>query len=232
MKRPSSSPFLADNRCDEAQGYLFSRPVPETHVVPILFGVRMPDVGKASPSSNAFPQLVSQIADANMPRDRAVAALLRELTALSGLDTTFFTTVDRDLTHQVIRHADNVGPVTVEDGLTVEWCDTMCRRMIEDNVVHSADVGRRYSDSEVARTFGIETYVSIPIRDGDGALLGTLCGASTERKQVDSAVIELMQLFAQVLSERMGPSAPSAITGPSARGITDTPLRRRTSTAP
>ncbi|MBW3604368.1 MAG: EAL domain-containing protein, partial [Actinobacteria bacterium] len=195
--------FLLDNRCDEVQGYLFSRPVPATQVVPLLLRRLLPGARAGHESTPVFGNLIGPAVDRSLPVSEVVEALLRELAALSGLDTTFFTTVDRELTHQVTRCSHNAGPLTIAEGLTVKWEDTLCRRLLEDDVVASAEVGDVYHDVEVARALGIETYVSVPIRDGDGALIGTLCGASVESRPVDSMVVELMQLFADVLAERL-----------------------------
>ena len=39
-----------------------------------------------------------------------------------------------------------------------------------------------WGDSQAAKTLGITTYASVPVRLEDGSIYGTLCGASSDKK--------------------------------------------------
>ena len=200
--------FLLTNRCEEVQGYLMSRPVPPAHVVPLLFGRLLAPHGTHA-DAPIFAELIDRALNHDVRVSSVIERLLRELSEVSGLETTFLTTVDSGLAQQTTRYAYNTGSITVDAGLAVGWEDTLCTRMIDDGAVQCADVSQRYPDVAVARTLGIETYVSVPIRGSDGAVTGTLCGASRERRVLNKGHIELMELFAEVLAERL-PELPCA----------------------
>ena len=75
--------------------------------------------------------------------------------------------------------------------------------MLEDDVLWADDVGRRYGDVTAATALALETFVSVPVRDHTGQLCGTLCAASTRTREADRRLLELMQLFAEALGDRM-----------------------------
>jgi diguanylate cyclase (GGDEF)-like protein/PAS domain S-box-containing protein len=205
VETPQQAAFLIANGCDELQGYLFSRPVAAAHVVPVLLGTRTPRDDSPARNAAIFPPLLTSILEPGQPLDSVLPTLLGELAAISGLETAFVTEVLHDPPRQLTRYACNLNPaaMTIEEGLTVDWGQSLCRRMIEDRVVQHSEVGIRYSDVEVATRLGIETYVSIPVYDRGGTLRGTLCAASSERTKVQSSVIGLMELFARVMAERI-----------------------------
>jgi EAL domain-containing protein (putative c-di-GMP-specific phosphodiesterase class I) len=207
--------FLTAQGCDEMQGYLFSRPVDAPHVVPLLFGTRSSGKGQVMREQRAFGCLVETLLEPSQPLDSVLPALLAELTAISGLQSAFVTEVRPDLGSQITRFAHNAQPeqMQVQEGLTLDWGQTLCRRMLEDKVLCETQVGARYSDVEIAATLGIETYVSVPVHDTTGILRGTLCAASNERIKARHAVIELMQLFAQALAERLLTAPPTLPDG-------------------
>jgi len=49
---------------------------------------------------------------------------------------------------------------------------------MEEGRSYADNVDTCWGDSAVARELGIVTYVSQPVRTADGAVFGTLCGAS------------------------------------------------------
>ncbi len=196
--------FLTAHGCDELQGYLFSRPVPAGHVVPLLFSTRSSANQPATEEHSAFPRLVQSLLEPTRPLSNVLPALLSEPTAITGLQTTFVTEIRHDPPEQTIRYVHNSDPaLQIPDGLTVDWQQTLCRRMIEDETVCETQIATRYPDVPVAAALGIQTYASIPVHDSAGVLRGTLCAASTEPTQVPDAVIELMQLFGQALTQRL-----------------------------
>ncbi len=194
--------FLTRHGCDELQGYLFSRPVAAEHVIPVLFGTRSRSSWELAPDESPLPDLVAALTGDVVDLHSALRNLLRELSFLTGLETTFVTTVDSG--HQITTHAHNGGDIAVPPGLSVEWDQTLCARLIEDDTLTVSAAQTVYGDVEAVRDLGIETYVSVPIRDTEGTLVGTLCAASATVQVVDLPLLSLMELFARVLSGRMG----------------------------
>jgi hypothetical protein len=197
--------FLARNRYDELQGYLFSRPVAADDVSALLQGTRTPCTDTPPLDQPTFPPLLASILEPGRPLTDLVPTLLRELTTISGLQSAFVTEVRQLSGEQITHFSSNAHPTAmrIEEGLTVNWGDALCRRMVEDQILCATDVGTRYRDVEVAATLEIETYVSIPVHDSTGVIRGTLCAASSEAIAVDEAVIGLLQLFGRALGERI-----------------------------
>ena len=205
VETPEQSGFLVTRGCDQLQGYLFSRPVAATHVLPVLFTARAFSGSEEPAHASEFADLMALVLDTGHPLAAVLPELLSELSARSGLESVFVTHVSGDRAQQVTLYAHNADPdaIRIEEGLAVDWCDTLCRRMIEDDVVCETAVSTRYGDVEAAANLGIETYITVPMYDESRVLRGTLCAASSRRRPVDSTAVGLMQLFAQALAERL-----------------------------
>ena len=126
--------------------------------------------------------------------------LLDMLGAVTGLESTYLTSIDPDEDQQHVRYARNVGALQIPEGLSVPWSDTLCKRALEEGRMSTSDVGACWPDSDAARQLGIQTYVSTPIRTDDGLLLGTLCGASASRQSIAPRAEEIMRLFSSVIA--------------------------------
>lgn len=126
--------------------------------------------------------------------------LLDMLGAVTGLESTYLTSIDPDEDQQHVRYARNVGALQIPEGLSVPWSDTLCKRALEEGRMSTSDVGACWPDSDAARQLGIQTYVSTPIRTDDGLLLGTLCGASASRQSIAPQAEEIMRLFSSVIA--------------------------------
>ena len=107
--------------------------------------------------------------------------LLALLSQVTGMESTYLTTIDTDQGLQRVEFARNVGDMVIPEGLVVPWADTLCKRALDENRLYSDDVADCWGDSEAAATLGIQTYVSAPIRSHDGEVLGTVCAASSDR---------------------------------------------------
>lgn len=125
--------------------------------------------------------------------------LLDMLGAVTGLESTYLTSIDpqADLLH--VRFARNAGALRIVEGLSMPWSDTLCKRALDAGSMAASDVGARWPDSEMARRFGIQTYVSAPVRGDDGLLLGTLCGASAGQHPIAPRTESILRLFASVI---------------------------------
>ena len=118
--------------------------------------------------------------------DQLTRPLLEMLGSITGLESTYLTTIDLRAGEQHVLIARNTGAMTIPEGLTVAWSDTLCKRALDENRPFTDDVCGIWGDSDAARALGIQTYVSTPVRTDDGALYGTLCAASSQRRPAAS----------------------------------------------
>lgn len=120
-----------------------------------------------------------------VPKARTVEQLTRPLLTLlnrvTGMESTYLTTIDLQQGVQRIEFARNVGEKSIPEGLVVPWEDTLCKRALDENRLYSDNVAECWGDSEAAKALGIRTYASAPIRAQDGRVLGTVCAASASQ---------------------------------------------------
>ncbi|WP_275591478.1 GGDEF domain-containing protein [Flagellatimonas centrodinii] len=129
--------------------------------------------------------------------------LLELLETVTGMESTYLTSIEPTRTLQHILYARNTGDMTIPEGLSVPWEDTLCRRSLEEDIPFVNDVATRWGDSEAARALGIKTYLSQPVRAPDGALFGTLCAASGARHEIPPQTLRIFGLFAQLIAQQI-----------------------------
>ncbi|GAB1595714.1 GGDEF domain-containing protein [Lysobacter claricitrinus] len=142
---------------------------------------------------------LSQSLDNARTLDELVRPLLEMLQTVTGLESTYLTEVDETAGEQHILFSRNAGGLDIPEGLTVPWDDTLCRRALEEGRTQCDDVPGRWGDSEAAAALGLQTYVSVPVRMGDGALFGTLCAASAQRHVLDADAENVLRLFSRLI---------------------------------
>jgi diguanylate cyclase len=142
---------------------------------------------------------LSQSIDSARTLEQLVRPLLEMLEAVTGLDSTYLTRVDEAAALQSILYSRNSGELHIPEGISVPWDDTLCRRALEEGRTQCDDVPERWGDSDAARALGLQTYVSVPVRTGDGALFGTLCAASATRHVVDADAENVLRLFSRLI---------------------------------
>jgi len=206
--------FLRDRGCDQAQGYLLSKPV-APHAIPAL--LRAPsvlfDVQREAPTAPGpeLPELLNVVAgDRSQGLDAVTLPLLTELERLTGLESTYLTQIHWRRDEQEIRVAHNAGGLHVPKGARVEWCDTLCRQVLLGGPRFTTEVPEVYPDSQAAQALGLQTYVSVPVYRDDGEVFGTLCGASRSRRPLDDTAVRVMELFARVIATHLEPSGDRA----------------------
>jgi len=147
-------------------------------------------------------QILSLLSE-TIPQARSLEQLTRPLLTLlgqvTGMESTYLTTIDTDEGIQQVEFARNVGDMVIPEGLTVPWSDTLCKRALDENRLYSDNVADCWSDSEAAAALGIRTYVSAPIRSRDGRLLGTVCAASSAQVARGPEVEPLLLLLSGLL---------------------------------
>lgn len=132
----------------------------------------------------------------------AIAArpLIRLAHTITGMESTFVTSIDWAEQNQTVLYALNMGPLTLEEGLTVDWHDSMCRSLFLSGVTQSANIGVEVPTTIGAEALGIQTFFAVPILVGDVAI-GTVCGASQRKISLDNSQLEAVQLIADALQQ-------------------------------
>ncbi|WP_083330645.1 sensor domain-containing diguanylate cyclase [Halofilum ochraceum] len=132
-----------------------------------------------------------------------VRPFLRIVESLTGLESTYLTTVDLEHGVQTVLFAHNTGTLNLHEGLKADWGDTLCRRSIEEGCAYTDEVPSRWGDSRGGRELGISTYLGVPIRVGNGELYGTLCGVSRAKLPVTGNVRKLLDLFGHIIARQI-----------------------------
>lgn len=148
-------------------------------------------------------QLLSILCE-TVPKAQTVEQLTRPLLTLlnrvTGMESTYLTTIDLDQGVQRVEFARNAGDMTIPEGLVVPWEDTLCKRALDENRLYSDNVAECWGDSEAAQALGIRTYVSAPLKAQDGRVLGTVCAASSAQVARTSEVEPTLMLLSGLLS--------------------------------
>lgn len=129
--------------------------------------------------------------------------LLEMLEEVTGLESTYLTSVDEAQGLQHILYARNSSAMQIPEGLVVPWSDTLCKRALDEDRMFTDDVPACWGDSEAARDLGIRTYVSKPVRMGNGALYGTLCAASKHQRARTPQSERILTLFAYLIGQQV-----------------------------
>ncbi len=149
-----------------------------------------------------FAQLSDSVSSARTLED-LTRPLLEMLEAVTGLESTYLTTVDLAEGLQHVVYARNSHELQIPEGLVVPWGDTLCKRALDEGRPYTDNVAEVWPDSEAARLLGIQTYVSTPVRTDDGALYGTLCAASSQRQPLTPAAEQALRLFARLIEQHV-----------------------------
>lgn len=146
--------------------------------------------------------LLSRLSDV-VPRAESLEQLTRPLLemlgSITGLESTYLTSIDLEAGLQHVQYARNVDRMQIPEGLSVPWQDTLCKRSLDEGRWCTDDVAGVWGDSDAARALGIRTYISTPVRTQDGRLLGTLCAASARQSAPGPAVQPMLQLFSRLI---------------------------------
>lgn len=152
------------------------------------------------PSDALLTQLAESVSGAQ-DLETLTRPLLQLLEAVTGLQSTYLTTVDEAGGVQRILYSRNTSQMQIPEGLEVPWGDTLCKRALEEGRAYTDDVAACWGDSDAARALGIKTYMSQAVRTSDGTLFGTLCGASAAAVAVPPATLNVFTMFARLIAQ-------------------------------
>ncbi|MBV8034150.1 sensor domain-containing diguanylate cyclase [Roseateles sp.] len=149
-----------------------------------------------------FAQLSDSVSKARTLED-LTRPLLEMLEAVTGLESTYLTTIDLDQGLQHVVFARNSHELHIPEGLSVPWGDTLCKRALDEGRPYTDCVASLWGDSGAARQLDIQTYVSTPVRTDDGGLYGTLCAASSQRHPLTAEAQHVLRLFARLIEQHV-----------------------------
>lgn len=137
--------------------------------------------------------------------EQLVRPFLEILEEVTGLESTYLTQIDEAAGLQHILFARNTmaRKFEIPEGLSVAWEDTLCKRALDEQRPYSDDVEGCWGDSQAARALGIRTYLSEPVRIGEGHLFGTLCGASGSTLGVSIEARRLLSMLAKLIARQL-----------------------------
>jgi len=129
--------------------------------------------------------------------------LLEMLEVVTGLESTYLTSIDEEAGVQNVDFARNVGALQIPEGLAVPWSDTLCKRCLEEGRRFTSDVSQLWPDSDAARALGITTYASAPVLGSNGAVIGTLCAASKRSEELSPRARSALNLFSKLIAQHV-----------------------------
>lgn len=132
--------------------------------------------------------------------DQLIRPLLEMLGQITGMESTYLTSIELVKGVQHVRYARNTGKMEIGEGLSVPWEDTLCKRSLDMGLMATNQVSTLWGDSAAARELGIRSYLSAPVRNAEGGLMGTLCAASASQISVTPETETLLQLFANIVA--------------------------------
>lgn len=124
--------------------------------------------------------------------------LLKLAKQLCGMQSSFITLIDWNSMRQRVLHCDSDPQLPMQEGIEVDWSESLCRRMFSSGGVQSNRVDSLFADTPAAAS-GIKSFVVLPVAHAERTL-GTFCVASTERVELDERVLEQLQLISDALS--------------------------------
>ena len=129
--------------------------------------------------------------------------LLEMLETVTGLESTYLTTLDLSQGLQSVLYSRNGSErMTIAEGLAVPWSDTVCKRALDSGRHASNEVEADFGDSPHVSAMGIKTFLTAPITVGDDQqVYGTLCAASPDRHALDPHAMRALELFAKLIGQ-------------------------------
>jgi hypothetical protein len=94
----------------------------------------------------------------------------------------------------------------LSEGMTIPRTDSFCHRLVAGAPPSTDDAANdpAYADAPVRESFGITSYVGVPIHAADGRVVGTLCGIDRGRVPVPPHSLHILQTLAAVVEAHVG----------------------------
>ena len=143
---------------------------------------------------------------AQIPQHPAIDAVMSTAASVLGMEIVFLggLTDDTFTFEKVKARADWPG---VEEGRSGAREGSLCHRLLAGAPSHTSDAAHdpAYADAAKTQELGITSYVGVPIRDGSGQVVATLCGIDRGKVEVSDDTVAVLQSLADVIATHLGP---------------------------
>lgn len=141
-----------------------------------------------------------------LPEHPAIDAVMSTAASLLGMEIVFLGGLTEDTFTFEKVHARAEWP-GVEEGASGERNSSLCSRLLTGAPSHTSDAPNDPHYGAAAKTaeLGITSYVGVPVRDGSGQIVATLCGIDRSSVEIDPETIAVLEQLATVISAHLGP---------------------------
>lgn len=135
--------------------------------------------------------------------DGLIRPLLEALAKLADLESTYLTVFDWERSEQEVRFVFSAGETQVEEGHRIPLPVEVSQESFPGVTRSPQTALHAQPDSLVARRLGLEAFVSVPVVVAKHRLVGMLCGASRNPRQVSETVVGLFESFADIMADHL-----------------------------
>ena len=131
-----------------------------------------------------------------------VDAALATAATLLGMEVVFIGSLtDATFCFEKV-HGDFPG---LKPGVTADRADSFCHRMLAGAPPATSDAAtdEHYASAPIRAKLGITSYVGVPIRGADGAVIGTLCGLDRDHVEVSDSAVAVLRELADIVRTHM-----------------------------
>ena len=125
-------------------------------------------------------------------------SLLRLVKDLCGMQASFITVIDWNTQLQRVILVDADPELPLCEGAESAWSQSLCRHMFSQGIQHSDCMEQLFPDTPGV-AMGIRSFIVLPVVHGEKTL-GTLCAASQQRRPLDDATRQRLQLISEAIS--------------------------------
>jgi hypothetical protein len=138
----------------------------------------------------------------------AIDAVLATAATLLGMEVVFIGGLTEDsFTFERVHAAGADDWELPAEGAVMDRAGTLCHRLLAGAPSATCDAANdpMYSLASARTDLGITSYVGVPVRNADGAVVATLCGIDRDHVKVEGETLSVLEQLADVVSAHLGP---------------------------
>lgn len=180
-----------------AQGFLLAKPSEE--LTDTEYPRPSPLARSITEVDDVSAEIARTVSEAH-DLESLVRPLLDVVLRLTGLQSSYLTHLDsaKGMLHHV--YVANAAEEIVPEGMVIPWEDSLCVRAHSKGIEWTSEVSEDMADAELAKAVGIQTFMSLPIKDNEGHTVATLCGLSTEPVYLGETALAQVRLCAHLIA--------------------------------